>query len=145
MKFTARKHRRLALIAGLSGRSVLVTLIMGLFGLILAIIGTDPAAGAPRPHVGDVTSQFERHLQSVRSYREEAQATTLNKRARIDAEWTKTIQAMRSLQARLSADKRCMSFTISRDLKEVAIKIADPDHRVQDAHGGPGDAWGTTL
>lgn len=38
----------LALIAGLSGRSVIVTLIMGLFGLILATIGTDPAAGAPR-------------------------------------------------------------------------------------------------
>ena len=38
----------LALIAGLSGRSVLVTLIMGIFGLILAAIGTDPAQGAPR-------------------------------------------------------------------------------------------------
>lgn len=82
-----------------------------------------------RPLHGDITSQFDRHLQSVRSYREEAHATTLNKRARIDAEWTKMIQAVRALQARLSADKRVLSFTISRDLKEIAIKIADPHEK----------------
>lgn len=84
---------------------------------------TMPAA--PPPGTGDITSQFERHLQSVRSYREEAMATTLNKKARIDAEWGKMIQAMRALQTRLSADKRVLSFTISRDLREVAVKIAD--------------------
>src|SRR5436190_18261079 len=75
---------------------------------------------------GDITSQFERHLQSVRSYREETQATTLNKKGRLDAEWGKVVQSMRSLQTRLSADKRVLAFSISRDLREVAIKIADP-------------------
>jgi hypothetical protein len=83
-----------------------------------------PSAPA-MPAGADITSQFDRHLASVRSYREEAQATTLNKKARIDAEWAKMITAMRNLQTRLSADRRVLSFTISRDLKEVAVKIAD--------------------
>ena len=85
-----------------------------------------PSMPPPPQHgTGDITSQFERHLQSVRSYREESMATTLNKKARIDAEWSKMLQAMRALQTRLSGDKRVLSFTISRDLREVAIKIAD--------------------
>lgn len=77
----------------------------------------------------DITSQFERHLNSVRSYREESQAQTLNKKSRVDAEWGKVVVAMRSLQTRLSADKRVLSFSISRDLREVAIKIADPSEK----------------
>ncbi len=79
---------------------------------------------------GDITSQFERHLQSVRSYREESQASTLNKKSHIDAEWGKIITAMRSLQTRLSADRRVLAFTISRDMREVAIKIADPSEKL---------------
>jgi predicted component of type VI protein secretion system len=78
---------------------------------------------------GDITSQFERHLNSVRSYREESQASTLNRKSRVDAEWGKVIQAMRSLQTRLSTDKRVLSFSISRDVREVAIKIADPQEK----------------
>ena len=73
----------------------------------------------------EVTSQFDRHLQSVRAYREESQAQTLNRRGKMDAEWAKMITMARSLQTRLSADKRVLSFTISRDQKEVAVKIAD--------------------
>lgn len=76
-------------------------------------------------HAPDITSQFDRHVQSVRAYREEAHAVTLNKRVRIDEGWGKMIQAMRALQQRLATDKRVLSFAISRDLKEVAIKLAD--------------------
>jgi len=84
----------------------------------------------PRPTgPNDLTSQFDRHLQSVRSYREEAQAQTLSKRGRMDAEWGKLIAQARALQQRLSTDRRVLSFTISRDLKEVAIKIADAGER----------------
>lgn len=74
---------------------------------------------------GDVTNQFDRHLQSVRAYREESQAATLNRRGKMDEEWTKMIVNARALQSRLSVDKRVLSFSISRDQKEVAIKIAD--------------------
>lgn len=85
-----------------------------------------PVVSGPGMPVGaDITSSFERHLQSVRSYREEAQSTTVNKRARIDEEWGKLVQNMRALQTRLSSDKRVLSFTISRDLREVALKLAD--------------------
>jgi hypothetical protein len=86
-----------------------------------------PAATPPsKPYGGDqVTSQFDRHLQSVRAYREESQAATLNRRGKMDEQWTKMITAARALQTRLSADKRVLSFTISRDQKEVAVKIAD--------------------
>ena len=76
--------------------------------------------------MGDITSQFERQLQSVRAYREEAQAGTLNKKAKVDALWATMITHMRSLQNRLATDKRVMSFAISRDTNEVAVKVADP-------------------
>lgn len=85
---------------------------------------------APAHGGGDFTSQFERHLQSVRSYREESQATTLNRRARLDNEWSKTIVAMRALQTRLSADPRVLSFAIGRELKDVSVKIKDPHEKL---------------
>jgi len=93
-----------------------------------------PAPSMPAPSMppaaasgmGDITSQFERQLQSVRAYREEAQAGTLNKKARVDAMWVEMITKMRALQNRLSTDKRVLSFAISRDTNEVSVKVADP-------------------
>ena len=76
--------------------------------------------------MGDITSQFERQLQSVRAYREEAQGATLNKKAKVDALWAEMITKMRALQNRLSTDKRVLSFAISRDANEVSVKVADP-------------------
>lgn len=86
-----------------------------------------PSTHKPSRPYGDdqVTSQFDRHLQSVRAYREESQAATLNRRGKMDEEWTKMITGARALQSRLSVDRRVLSFTISRDQKEVAVKIAD--------------------
>jgi len=84
-----------------------------------------PAMPKASDAMGDITSQFERQLQSVRAYREEAQAGTLNKKAKVDALWATMIQNMRSLQNRLSADKRVLSFAISRDSNEVSVKVAD--------------------
>jgi pSer/pThr/pTyr-binding forkhead associated (FHA) protein len=81
-----------------------------------------PAGG----DMGDITSQFERQLQSVRAYREEAQAGTLNKKQKVDAMWADMITKMRALQNRLSKDKRVLSFAISRDTNEVSVKVADP-------------------
>lgn len=85
-----------------------------------------PAMPKAADSMGDITSQFERQLQSVRAYREEAQASTLNKKARVDALWATMITHMRALQGRLQKDKRVMSFDISRDTNEVAVKISDP-------------------
>jgi len=85
-----------------------------------------PAMPKASDSMSDITSQFERQLQSVRAYREEAQAGTLNKKAKVDALWATMIQAMRSLQNRLSTDKRVLSFAISRDTNEVSVKVADP-------------------
>jgi len=89
-----------------------------------------PAPAMPAPamptEMGDVTSQFERQLQSVRAYREEAQAGTLNKKQKVDALWTTMITNMRSLQNRLRADKRVLAFDISRDTNEVSVKVSDP-------------------
>lgn len=84
-----------------------------------------PAMPKTGDSMGDITSQFERQLQSVRAYREEAQAGTLNKKARVDALWATMITNMRSLQNRLQADKRVLSFAISRDSNEVSVKISD--------------------
>jgi hypothetical protein len=86
-----------------------------------------PAPAMPPAHdsMGDITSQFERQLQSVRAYREEAQAGTLNKKQKVDALWADMITKMRALQNRLSKDKRVLSFAISRDANEVSVKVAD--------------------
>ena len=83
----------------------------------------------PKPampsEMGDITSQFERQLQSVRAYREESQGATLNKKAKVDQLWATMITNMRSLQNRLRADKRVLSFDINRDSTEVSVKVAD--------------------
>jgi len=84
-----------------------------------------PSRPTASTSMGDITSQFERQLQSVRAYREEAQAGTLNKKAKVDALWATMIQNMRALQNRLQADKRVLSFAISRDSNEVSVKVAD--------------------
>jgi len=83
-------------------------------------------AAAKGGDMGDITSQFERQLQSVRAYREETQAGTVNKKAKVDALWADMITKVKALQARLSKDKRVMSFIISRDSNEVSVKVADP-------------------
>lgn len=87
-----------------------------------------PAPAMPKAaeSMGDITSQFERQLQSVRAYREEAQGATLNKKAKVDQWWAEMIVKMRALQNRLSTDKRVLSFAISRDTNEVSVKVADP-------------------
>ena len=85
-----------------------------------------PAMPAASEAMGDITSQFERQLQSVRAYREEAQSGTLNKKQKVDALWATMITNMRSLQNRLRADKRVMAFDINRDATEVSVKVADP-------------------
>jgi pSer/pThr/pTyr-binding forkhead associated (FHA) protein len=85
-----------------------------------------PSFPAGSESMGDITSQFERQLQSVRAYREEAQAGTLNKKAKVDQLWAAMIVNMRALQNRLSKDKRVLSFAISRDSNEVSVKVADP-------------------
>lgn len=84
-----------------------------------------PAMPKASDAMGDITSQFERQLQSVRAYREEAQSGTLNKKAKVDALWATMITNMRSLQARLRADKRVLAFDINRDATEVSVKVAD--------------------
>jgi len=84
-----------------------------------------PAMPKASESMGDITSQFERQLQSVRAYREEAQSGTLNKKAKVDALWTTMITNMRSLQNRLRADKRVLAFDINRDATEVSVKVAD--------------------
>ncbi len=85
-----------------------------------------PAMPKASEAMGDITSQFERQLQSVRAYREEAQSGTLNKKAKVDALWATMITSMRSLQARLRPDKRVLAFDINRDATEVSVKVADP-------------------
>jgi pSer/pThr/pTyr-binding forkhead associated (FHA) protein len=85
-----------------------------------------PAMPQASDAMGDITSQFERQLQSVRAYREEAQSGTLNKKQKVDALWATMITNMRSLQNRLRADKRVMAFDINRDATEVSVKVADP-------------------
>lgn len=88
-----------------------------------------PEPAMPSTPYGEVTSSFDRHLQSVRSYREESQAATLNRRGQMDERWSKMLVAARALQTRLSVDRRVLSFTISRDQKEVAVKISDPHEK----------------
>ena len=85
-----------------------------------------PAMPQASEAMGDITSQFERQLQSVRAYREESQGATLNKNAKVDQLWATMITNMRALQNRLRADKRVMAFDINRDATEVSVKVADP-------------------
>ncbi|HUS24944.1 MAG TPA: FHA domain-containing protein [Candidatus Binatia bacterium] len=85
-----------------------------------------PAAATPPggdPHA--VTSQLERHISSVRSYREQSATEKQSRRQRVDAGWGEVVTAMQALKARFAKDARVLGFAVSRDAREVSLKIAD--------------------
>ncbi|MCI0750157.1 MAG: FHA domain-containing protein [Nevskiales bacterium] len=74
---------------------------------------------------GTITSDLERRIQSIRAFRAESQKTDHTKREHLEGGWAKLVADMRLLQGRLSGDKRVLDFSISRDQKEIVLKLAD--------------------
>ncbi len=66
---------------------------------------------------------FEKAVSSVRDERARRQNATLDKRAMIDAEWERALQAAEGLKRRVGNDPRVKAFSISRRLNDVMITV----------------------
>lgn len=87
-----------------------------------------PIAAPARPAAADanaITAQLDRHIRGVRQYREQSDHSAQTQKQQLDHEWSQMIQALNGLKPRFSGDKRVLAFNISRDLKEITLKIAD--------------------
>ena len=85
----------------------------------------------PRKEVNwnSATDVFERQLQGIRAHREETQRGSATRMQQLDAEWVDTVVTIRQLQAKLNGNPKVLQFVISRDQKEVSIKIVDPTEK----------------
>lgn len=91
-----------------------------------------PVQPAPAPDsAAAVTSDWQatdvldKQIQSFRSHREQVQLTAAQREQQLNQDWDKLVASLRQLQARLQKEPRVQSFLISRDGKEISIKIAD--------------------
>lgn len=71
------------------------------------------------------TDVFDQQLKGIRAHREETQRGTATRLQQLEAEWAETVVTIRALQTKLSGNPKVLHFVISRDQKEVSIKIAD--------------------
>lgn len=88
-------------------------------------------SGAPRKEVNwnSATDVFEQQLQGIRAHREEIQRGSTTRLQQLEADWAETIVSIRQLQAKLHGNPKVMQFAVSRDAKEVSIKLADPGEK----------------
>ncbi len=94
----------------------------------------EPAA-APKPasspppksqaEADEAAAELERHIQGIRTYREQTSSNTNTQKIRLDQGWTQLVGAMQNVQKRLAGNARVQGFNFSRDGKEIAVKIQD--------------------
>lgn len=88
------------------------------------------SGGTPQSTVGEdswswVTAKLDQQIQGIRSHRERDETTTQTRLAELEQSWARLISAMQKLKAQLASHPRLRSFDITRDQKEVAVKIED--------------------
>lgn len=85
----------------------------------------------PRKEVNwnSASDVFEQQVQGIRAHREETQRGSATRMQQLDAEWAETVVTIRQLQAKLNGNAKVLQFVISRDQKEVSIKIVDPTEK----------------
>jgi len=91
-----------------------------------------PGAGAVNP--GDdwdsAAAELERQIQGIRTHREHSESSVKSRLVQLDQEWGKVVMAMQAVRQKLSGNPRVLSFNISRDGKEIAVKIQDQRERL---------------
>ncbi len=93
---------------------------------------TEPAPGSASGASDDAEDSqtaaraFEERVGKIRSYRDNVRSELEAKKHHFAQEWDRALVEMRALRDRLSGDARVLYFTISRDDREVNIKL-QPD------------------
>ncbi|MGH8528267.1 MAG: hypothetical protein ACRETN_00260 [Nevskiales bacterium] len=72
---------------------------------------------------GDGLEIFDKAVSSVRDERARLRNATVDKRAIIDGEWERAVQAAEALKLRVGKDPRVKAFSISRRLNDVMITV----------------------
>ncbi len=85
-----------------------------------------PAAAEP-PAAGwsSASELLREQLHSIRSFRDESRSGD-DRLASFEQEWDKVVASMRELQQQLRGHPRVQQFGISRNQREITVKLADP-------------------
>lgn len=105
-----------------------------------------PAAAAPNPFAAPAlpgagivnpaddwaaaAAELDRQIQGIRSHRETAETSARTRVIQLDQDWGKVVMAMQAVRQKLVGNPRVLSFNISRDGKEIAVKIQDARERL---------------
>lgn len=87
-----------------------------------------PAPAAAEPPAGGWSSASEllrEQVNSIRSFRDESRSGD-DRLPQFEREWDKVVASMRELQQQLQGHPRVLQFGISRNQREITVKLADP-------------------
>jgi hypothetical protein len=93
------------------------------------------AAAPARPASGEVpapdggSTLLDRHIQGVKLHRTEAQKEAESRSAQWERGWQELVAQARQIQARYGRHPRMLEFTISKDEREVVIKLKEDSRR----------------
>ena len=73
-----------------------------------------------------LTDLFDRQVKGIRTHRKVQKSEQVAKKVEFIQGWYEVVAEARQLQTRLQGDPRILAFSISRELDEIRIKVADP-------------------
>lgn len=91
-----------------------------------------PAAPAPawsEPSKADGGTMLDRHLQGLRQYRTDNQKDAQERAVRWEQGWRDLVAEARAMQARFGRHPRVLEFAVSKDEREVIVKLREESVR----------------
>jgi hypothetical protein len=88
-----------------------------------------PAPAAKAPPAGMGETLLDKHIQGVRMHRNVYQQETDTRSQKWEEDWKAVVVNARSIQARYGTDPRILQFAVSKDDREVIIKVKDESRR----------------
>lgn len=76
-----------------------------------------------------ITTMLDRHIEGVRLHRNESQKESDTRTARWEQGWKELIAHARQMQARYGHHPRFLEFSVSKDEREVIVKITEESRR----------------
>lgn len=104
------------------------------------------------PEAASVLDLFNRATKTIQGQRRETAASTQSRSQMLDCEWSKIVEALKALQARVLSNPKVLAFTISERSRSAACHLQDSNQQrpyiihVQRKHFNPAQAgWDDAI
>lgn len=88
-----------------------------------------PDTAAVPVSAGPADTLLDRHIAGVRTFRDASKNDDQARAQRFEADWREVIAQVRQIQARYGKHPAVLDFAVSKDEREVLIKLKDPSPR----------------